>query len=269
MEYYNNDYLMHYGVKGMKWGVRRYQNADGSLTPAGKKKYGDDPVGRAKLNVKSAKKEYSKSFNKAYNYSTTPRFTKKGKAERDRRWEDAYDKLDKLDKAKSEYKEAKNTPEAKAARQAKTKKALKVGAAVAGTALAAYGAYKVHEFVREKNRDIRVNEGKAKCDRMLKKLDRMRINDLVTGSGANERWVNRPGYKTPLQYNNNGRSVTIPREYRNTNSTLSRSQYRNIENKVIEKTINEAFDKAKNDSFATAAKNVANHYLEEAKRKRR
>lgn len=32
----NEDELMHYGVKGMKWGVRRYQNKDGSLTAAGK-----------------------------------------------------------------------------------------------------------------------------------------------------------------------------------------------------------------------------------------
>ena len=30
--------LYHHGVKGMKWGVRRYQNKDGSLTPAGKKR---------------------------------------------------------------------------------------------------------------------------------------------------------------------------------------------------------------------------------------
>ena len=30
------DYLMHHGVLGQKWGVRRYQNADGSLTTAGK-----------------------------------------------------------------------------------------------------------------------------------------------------------------------------------------------------------------------------------------
>lgn len=33
-----SDELCHWGVKGMKWGVRRYQNKDGSLTPAGKKR---------------------------------------------------------------------------------------------------------------------------------------------------------------------------------------------------------------------------------------
>lgn len=37
----NNElYLSHHGTKGMRWGIRRYQNSDGSLTPAGKKRYG-------------------------------------------------------------------------------------------------------------------------------------------------------------------------------------------------------------------------------------
>ena len=34
--------LYHSGVKGMKWGVRRYQNKDGTLTEAGKKRYNRD-----------------------------------------------------------------------------------------------------------------------------------------------------------------------------------------------------------------------------------
>lgn len=34
--------LQHWGIKGMKWGVRRYQNKDGTLTDAGKKRYSRD-----------------------------------------------------------------------------------------------------------------------------------------------------------------------------------------------------------------------------------
>ena len=40
---YNDTYeLWHWGIKGMKWGQRRFQNKDGTLTPAGKKRYADD-----------------------------------------------------------------------------------------------------------------------------------------------------------------------------------------------------------------------------------
>lgn len=45
---YYNDQIWHWGVKGMKWGVRRYQNADGSLTDAGKRRYSTDVAANAK-----------------------------------------------------------------------------------------------------------------------------------------------------------------------------------------------------------------------------
>lgn len=38
---YYDDYLEHHGIKGQKWGVRRFENANGTLTAAGRKRYGD------------------------------------------------------------------------------------------------------------------------------------------------------------------------------------------------------------------------------------
>ena len=37
-----HDYLAHHGIKGMKWGIRRYQNEDGTLTAAGKRRYANN-----------------------------------------------------------------------------------------------------------------------------------------------------------------------------------------------------------------------------------
>ena len=55
----NNNELMHHGIRGQKWGVRRYQNSDGSLTKAGKKRYlteeNPERVQSAKAEAKSFK----------------------------------------------------------------------------------------------------------------------------------------------------------------------------------------------------------------------
>lgn len=42
---YGDRYLTHHGIKGMKWGVRRFENADGTLTAEGRRRYGDGEGG--------------------------------------------------------------------------------------------------------------------------------------------------------------------------------------------------------------------------------
>ena len=49
-----NNELYHHGIRGMKWGVRRYQNKDGSLTNAGKKRYNQQALTEAHEDYKKA-----------------------------------------------------------------------------------------------------------------------------------------------------------------------------------------------------------------------
>lgn len=85
-----DDYLVHHGILGMKWGVRRYQNKDGSYTKKGLERYrrsedkykaandtyqeaktlkksgeiSDDLVKRAKKNRRDAKRQLSRDYDK-------------------------------------------------------------------------------------------------------------------------------------------------------------------------------------------------------------
>lgn len=83
MSYYVvHDELYHHGILGQKWGVRRYQNSDGSLTAQGKKRYGGNsykeltPEGKKKYKtdvaitrkLRRSKKNYEYANEKAEKY---------------------------------------------------------------------------------------------------------------------------------------------------------------------------------------------------------
>lgn len=64
-----NDYIKHYGILGQKWGIRRYQNFDGSYTRAGLERYGrsKDLYEKRKDEYKQIKQDKTKSrYEKQY-----------------------------------------------------------------------------------------------------------------------------------------------------------------------------------------------------------
>ena len=61
MIYYESNELYHHGILGQKWGVRRYQNSNGTLTSEGKARYGSGTRGNARFRPND-KKQRSKNW---------------------------------------------------------------------------------------------------------------------------------------------------------------------------------------------------------------
>lgn len=122
-EYDYNNELYHHGIKGMKWGVRRFQNADGSYTGAGRSRYG---IGSRIVAIN--KKRHQSAAKAARRDADSLR--KAGYAKE----ANAVEKVAKKQEAKANGNFKLSD---------KQKKAIKIGAVVAGTALAAYATYKI------------------------------------------------------------------------------------------------------------------------------
>lgn len=176
--YLDADELYHHGIKGMKWGVRRFQRKDGSLTSAGKKRYLDDPsVKSSKAKMESdlvkqrlANAEYNKAYNKALYIPTKSNRQALNKAYADKIKADSEYRRSKLDygtnkeaarlresgkeiknkskhrlKLEEQYKKMGLTDEqaqAAANKRIRTEKILEASAALTVTACAAYVANK-------------------------------------------------------------------------------------------------------------------------------
>lgn len=168
------DSLSHYGIKGQKWGVRRWQNGDGSFNSAGKRRYFGNGSGEEykKLAVAKSKSSSAKSDSKK-------RLSEAKKAYR-------VEKKNVADEYKKAKKEYKNSDEYKAARKEKIKKAAKTGAIIAGTALAAYGAYKLYSGY--KNKQLAASEALR-----LEKLNKSRERGAELYAKLASEWANTPG----------------------------------------------------------------------------
>lgn len=132
---YDPDELMHYGIKGMKWGVRRFQNEDGTLTALGKKRQALDSAretarkhperANSRINLDYARNEYrdQKILNKIAKQKT--------KSKRQLNLEEKYREqgFSEKDAAIQAYK------------RVRTERALAVAG---GMTLAAVGAYVAH-----------------------------------------------------------------------------------------------------------------------------
>lgn len=83
----NTEHLEHHGIKGQKWGVRKYQNTDGSLTPEGRKRYG--VLGSTKAYIKKRQKNVDAFYKESKNLGDDKTREQMTKKERE-----IYDKAD-------------------------------------------------------------------------------------------------------------------------------------------------------------------------------
>lgn len=72
-----NNQLYHHGIRGMKWGIRRFQNKDGSLTKAGKKRYKDQDKDDKPEDIETKKQRILKSHSAEALYKNKDMFTDK------------------------------------------------------------------------------------------------------------------------------------------------------------------------------------------------
>lgn len=245
----SEDELYHYGVKGMKWGVRRYTNDDGSLNARGIKKYAKK--GYAQDSYNSNKTKLGKAYDKVtgahkyggdmmYNLSSNK--ANKARAEKYLAYEKAR-------------KEAANTPEA---RKARAKKAAKVGAAVAGTALAAYGAYKVSKAIKEKNFEMQRVKGLEASEKYLREnLSNHSISTFKDGTSR------------VTEFRGDGSRVVA--DYANSLGAKIHSNRIDAYNDDVKDTArsiaNDYYNRGANASLKEAAKNVYDDYRQNRRRR--
>lgn len=223
------DELHHHGIKGMRWGVRRFQNSDGSLTPAGRKRYSENVTNaKSAMNVaKAEQKAANKAYNEAYNrYNLVPTNTnykklvesqrqlkssnssykqaklgyKVAKANEDGIFDSSKKKSDHQLRLEEKYQKQGHTAQEAtimARDRIQTEKLLTTAAALTVTACAAYAA---NQYV--KNRTGQILESGSLLQRIEMTNTDGKLHDVFyasTGSHDNKRYEGVLGFTRKMQ----------------------------------------------------------------------
>lgn len=144
MPYYTN-HLAHYGVKGMKWGVRRYQNKDGSLTALGKRR----------AEYRSANSEWKRSGKTSKALKAKRDYSKRELD--DEKIRQRLRKQKKKSKRQTDLEQrymdqgfTRDEAEIQAYKRVKTERALAIAAGMTIAALGTYVAYKHYDNVTDR-----------------------------------------------------------------------------------------------------------------------
>lgn len=159
-------YLAHHGIKGQKWGVRRFENEDGTLTAAGKKRY-------------QAQESYVKSYNK---YKEAKKFKRSdfklgGMSNRNARIRTAEAEKD-VKKAEYLYSKAKTDKGGERARNRQIAKAYKSAGAIgilSNKADTAFGG----SYRQKLSKNIEKNYGKEYAEKQIKKAKNMAVASIA------------------------------------------------------------------------------------------
>ena len=125
MDYLELRELYHHGIKGQKWGIRKYQNEDGSLTPAGRERYG---INRKTGKMTKEGKELYKS-----DMQQAPKGSKTQSAFKTQKIEKYLNQGLTIDEANKKY---------------SIRKKAAIGASVTSAILATYGTYKLVDYFK-------------------------------------------------------------------------------------------------------------------------